>query len=251
LPRGYAIILTVKESPKWLAARLNLITMQTVMDSPFFGRKGGDKHMRKGFTLIELLVVILIIGILLALIIPNFVLFQERARRSSVKNNMHVVQTMLEAWATDHYGSYPNADGEPFLYAEDNTDIRMYAPGGDPYGISGTPLFGKLPTNPYTGLMYNDPDNAVEQDLYYGEEALVGDGPGYVSNGVTEDSPYIEFENPGLIMGTIVVATYADEVTAQVMEYGIVGYGRDPLQPMYDRNPNPDVETPMFFLLHN
>ena len=65
---------------------------------------------KKGFTLIELLVVILIIGILLALIIPNFVLFQERARRTSVKNNMHVIQTCLEAYATDHNGNYPSED---------------------------------------------------------------------------------------------------------------------------------------------
>jgi hypothetical protein len=32
-------------------------------------------------------------GIILALIIPNFVVYQDRARRTSVKNNMHVFQT--------------------------------------------------------------------------------------------------------------------------------------------------------------
>jgi prepilin-type N-terminal cleavage/methylation domain-containing protein len=207
--------------------------------------------MRKGFTLIELLVVILIIGILLALIIPNFVLFQERARRTSVKNNMHVFQTALEAWAVDHYGNYPNAASEPFAYNEDYTDIRMYFPGGDAYGISGTPIFGKFPTNPYTGLVYNDPDNGVELDVYYGEEWDVADGPGYCSDGTSEDSPYLEYENPGGIQGTIGIMTYSDENTEQVQEYGIVGWGRDPYQPMYDRNPNPDNTYPMFFVLHN
>jgi prepilin-type N-terminal cleavage/methylation domain-containing protein len=206
---------------------------------------------KKGFTLIELLVVILIIGILLALIIPNFVLFQERARRTSVKNNMHVVQTMLEAWAVDHYGAYPNAAGEPFLFAEDYTDIRMYAPGGDAYGISGSPIFGKLPTNPYTGIQYNDPDNSSEQDLYYGEEWDVADAPGMVADGISDSSPYLEYENPGGIMGTIGVMTYSDENTGNVVEYGIVGWGKDPYQPMYDRNPNPDITTPMYFVLHN
>ena len=37
--------------------------------------------VNRAFTLIELLVVILIIGILLALVVPNFVLMQERVRR--------------------------------------------------------------------------------------------------------------------------------------------------------------------------
>ena len=61
----------------------------------------------RAFTLVELLVVILIIGILIVLLVPNFTLLVERARRSAVKDNMHVVRSALEAYATDHQGVYP------------------------------------------------------------------------------------------------------------------------------------------------
>ena len=98
----------------------------------------------KGFTLIELLVVILIIGILLALIVPNFVMFQERARRASVKNNMHVIQTALEAYAVDHMGNYPS---EEVFEEEEESMLLCYFPGGDRFGVDdeGEPVFGLLP----------------------------------------------------------------------------------------------------------
>jgi len=62
---------------------------------------------KKGFTLIELMVVIVIIGILVAIALPNFISAQDRAKISSVKANLHTAQTMLETYSVDWSGQYP------------------------------------------------------------------------------------------------------------------------------------------------
>ena len=66
--------------------------------------------MNKGFTLIELLIVVLIIAILAAIAVPNFLEFQTRAKVSRVKSDMRVTATMLEAYYVDN-NEYPISEG--------------------------------------------------------------------------------------------------------------------------------------------
>jgi type IV pilus assembly protein PilA len=63
----------------------------------------------EGFSLIELLVVILIIGILAAIAIPAFLSQTSKANDSAAETQVGTLLTTMEAYTTDHKGSFVGA----------------------------------------------------------------------------------------------------------------------------------------------
>lgn len=70
------------------------------------------KNLNKGFTLIELLVVISIIGVLVGVLLTNFVGVRERAADTKRKNDLVQFKKALRLYYNDHQG-YPGDDPAP------------------------------------------------------------------------------------------------------------------------------------------
>lgn len=66
---------------------------------------------KSGFTLVEILIVVIILGILAAIVIPQFTNASQDARESSVVSQLQTLRSQVELYKLQHHEQYPTDDG--------------------------------------------------------------------------------------------------------------------------------------------
>jgi len=93
---------------------------------------------RKAFTLIEILIVVVILGILAAVVIPQFTNAADDANSSSVRTQLQTLRSQIELYRIENQGSDPNFSGTG--WADLINGGYLPAPPKNP--ITGTSTFG-------------------------------------------------------------------------------------------------------------
>ena len=69
-----------------------------------FARQG---LVRRGFTLVEILIVVIILGILAAIVIPQFTNASQDARKSNVVSQLQTLRAQIELYKLQHKDAIP------------------------------------------------------------------------------------------------------------------------------------------------
>lgn len=107
------------------------------------------KRARNAFTLVEILIVVIVLGILAAIVIPQFTDASADAKASSLATNLQIVRGQIELYKLQHDGEYPDysdfAD-QMTLYTKEDGSTSETKTGDFVLG----PYLQSVPNNPYT-----------------------------------------------------------------------------------------------------
>src|SRR3954464_13460483 len=91
---------------------------------------------RRGFTLVEILIVVIILGILAAIVIPQFSNASSDARLTNLRTTLANVRNQIEIFKTQHNEQAPDlaAMWTVMTAATDTTEYASAAPTGSHWG---------------------------------------------------------------------------------------------------------------------
>lgn len=96
----------------------------------------------QGFTLVEIMIVVLIIGVLMAIAVPQFIKARSGSRQKTVISNLRTIDSAKERWAMEQ----GRKSGDPVVTADLTPDYIKTYPDNTP--VTGNYLPNAVGANP-------------------------------------------------------------------------------------------------------
>ena len=119
-----------------------------------------SKSTQRGFTLIEIMVVVVIIGVLGAIVVPQFMSRPDQAKVTAARTDIQAISTALEMYRLDTF-NYPST--------QQGLDALSKRPSGTPVAKNWNPqgYLKSLPLDPWgTPYQYANPGVKGEIDVF-------------------------------------------------------------------------------------
>jgi general secretion pathway protein G len=87
------------------------------------------KPSERGFTMVELMAVLVILGLLMAVVVRNFVGTVDRGRQTTTRASLHQLHTAVNQFHLDT-GRWPTEDEGLTVLIQQPADVRNWQPGG-------------------------------------------------------------------------------------------------------------------------
>lgn len=108
---------------------------------------------KRGFTLVEILIVVVILGILAAIVIPQFTEASTEAKLSSLCSDLQTVRSQIQLYKVQHNDDVPAPDAggtwtRMTQYTDQDGNISATQTATCKYG----PYLERIPANPFNDL---------------------------------------------------------------------------------------------------
>ena len=139
------------------------------MQADAVSRPGRRVSARRGFTLVEILIVVIILGVLAAIVIPQFANASSDTKKNSLSSSLHAIRSQIEFYMLQHGEMPPTLTGADWSALTDQSTYK-----GEPRG----PYLRAAPVNTLNGKS----DVLVVATDYASGDPVAGTGMGWVYN---------------------------------------------------------------------
>lgn len=126
------------------------------------------RTLQRGFTLIEIMIVVVIIGVLGALVVPQFMSRPDQAKVTAARSDLQAIATALEMYRLDNH-AYPSS--------QQGLQALVQRPAGQPEARAWNPqgYLRRVPVDPW-GVAYHYLNPGQHSPGHYDLYSLGADG---------------------------------------------------------------------------